>query len=462
MKPFEFYLLVLILFVQIPAQDMTNEKLGLLNSPLPLEQVKYWAYQIQDISYPGAVDYLVNSKYDMLVLEPTCTDWSSDDKLFDTAEMINRIKNSAASDGVHRKLVIAYIDIGEAEDWRWYWNWSYDWDCEPPLPQDWPSYIVSCDPDGWSGNYPVAYWDENWQDLTIWGQNQNSQPYGDYTSIIDETILHGFDGIYLDWVEAFEDERVMTRAQLENKDPAVEMINFIQKMRDYASIRNPEFIIIQQNAASLIEGHPELLSKIDAIAQEAVWYDGDADVDWENPAGYDYVNESDLVNYYMEYLEQYLDGNIPVFTCEYALDYADSAYKRSYDKGYIPYVTRRSLSRLTTTPPTGYGAVGQIDLQKGNITNTPKLEQNYPNPFNPKTYIKYYIPSKSHVLLKVYDLKGSLLKTLVDKEQSEGVYNIEFNSPIYSSQVFVYSLIVQNSLLNNFSFIDTRKMILLK
>jgi hypothetical protein len=44
--------------------------------------VAYWAYQIQDISAPGAVDSLAVSHYDMLVIEPTRTDWSSDDKNF--------------------------------------------------------------------------------------------------------------------------------------------------------------------------------------------------------------------------------------------------------------------------------------------------------------------------------------------------------------------------------------------
>jgi hypothetical protein len=91
---------------------------------IPLSDVTYWAYQIQAISETGAVDALVASHYDVLVLEPTRTDWSSNDKNFDTRGMVTRLKNSPASDGTHRKLVIAYIDIGEAEDWRWYWIWQ--------------------------------------------------------------------------------------------------------------------------------------------------------------------------------------------------------------------------------------------------------------------------------------------------------------------------------------------------
>jgi len=322
--------------------------------PKDLDDVQYWGYQIQAISEKGMVDALEASHYDMLVLEPTRTDWSSVDRLFDTRAMVTRLKNSTASDGVHRKLVIAYIDIGEAEDWRWYWTWSTDWDCAPPIPDDWPDYIISCDPDGWSGNYPLAYWDERWKDIIIYGENQDSSPYGDYNSVIDEVIRSGFDGIYLDWVEAFEDDTVIAEAKKAGLDPAEEMIGFIQEMRDYATARNPNFIIIQQNAASLIDGHPELANVIDAIAQEAIWYDGDADVDWGSSDGYDYPNDQALVDYYLAYLWDYQDADLPVFDCEYALGNADDAYSNAIKEDFIPYATRRSLSQLTTTPPPGY------------------------------------------------------------------------------------------------------------
>ncbi|MBE9472935.1 MAG: endo alpha-1,4 polygalactosaminidase [Chloroflexi bacterium] len=268
--------------------------------------------------------------------------------------MISRLKNSQASDGVHRKLIIAYADIGEAEDWRWYWTWSKDWDCMGDPPDDWPDYILACDPDGWGGNYPVAYWDERWQDIVIYGQNQSSAPYGDYTSAIDEVIRDGFDGIYLDWVEGYENEAVMAAAQAAGKDPAIEMIAFIQEMRDYATARDPDFLIIQQNGSALSEGHPELFNVVDAIAQEAVWYYGNATDSWDDPDGYDRPHDGSLTDYYIGHLELYLDAGLPVFNCEYALAYADTAYANAISEGYVPYVTRCSLSRLTTTPPPGY------------------------------------------------------------------------------------------------------------
>jgi len=322
--------------------------------PLPLSSIAFWSYQIQDVAATGAVDALAASHYDMLVLEPTRTDWSSDDKYFNTKGMVTQLKNSLAHDGAHRKLLIAYIDIGQAEDWRWYWMWSTGWDCTGDPPANWPDYILACDPDGWGGNYPVAYWDTAWKDIVIYGQNTGSDPARDYTSVIDEAIRDGFDGIYLDWVEGFENEAVIAAAEAAGVDPAQEMIAFMQEMRAYAEARHPGFIIIQQNASALADGHPELFTVIDAIAQEEIWFGGDATDDWNDPDGYDVPVDPTLTAEYISFLDQFLAAGLPVFDCEYALDDAGTAYANAAAHGYVAYATRRSLSQLTSTPPPGY------------------------------------------------------------------------------------------------------------
>ena len=323
------------------------------SAPMTLADIQFWAYQIQDINTPGTIDALAASSYDMLVIEPTRTDWSSSDRDFDTKTAVSTLKNSFASDGIHRKLVIAYIDIGEAEDWRWYWTWSTGWDCSGAKPVDWPDYILTCDPDGWTGNYPVAYWDAAWKDIIIYGNGTGTHPDRDYKSVIDEVINDGFDGIYLDWVEAFEDTTVMATAQANGLDSAEAMIDFIGEMRTYAQARNPDFIIIQQNAAALADGRSHLFNEINAIAQEAIWFDGDATDSWNDPSGYDYVNDASLTSYYLSHLTNYTNANVPVFACEYALNHADAAYAQASAQGFVPYATRRSLSRITTTPPDG-------------------------------------------------------------------------------------------------------------
>jgi hypothetical protein len=81
--------------------------------------------------------------------------------------------------------------------------------------------------------------------------------------------------------------------------------------------------------------------------------------------------------------------------------------------------------------------------------------QNYPNPFNPITTIKYQIVQKSQVHLKVYDILGKEVLSLVDEEQEIGYYNIKVNSINLSSGVYLYKLQAGD-------FVQTKKMVLLR
>jgi hypothetical protein len=88
------------------------------------------------------------------------------------------------------------------------------------------------------------------------------------------------------------------------------------------------------------------------------------------------------------------------------------------------------------------------------------LSQNYPNPFNPTTKIKYSIPSNvkremSNILLKVYDVLGNEVATLINEEKPAGSYEVEFNGSKMSSGVYFYQIKAGN-------FIDTKKMVLMK
>jgi hypothetical protein len=83
------------------------------------------------------------------------------------------------------------------------------------------------------------------------------------------------------------------------------------------------------------------------------------------------------------------------------------------------------------------------------------LEQNYPNPFNPVTTIRYQIPELSFVTLKVYDVLGNEIITLVNEEIAVGSYEVEFNAKGLTSGVYFYILKTGN-------YFQSRKMILLK
>lgn len=323
-------------------------------TPHPLAGVKTWAIQLQDINQGDAVDKLADSRYDLLVLDPTRTDWLSGYQDFDTKSMVQRLKETGGGN-LSKKIVIAYVNIGEAENWQWYWTWSRTWPEGEGKPSDWPDYIITSDPDGWEGNYPVAYWDPGWQDIIIYGQNQNSEPYGDYTSALDEIIKDGFDGIYMDWVAGYEEPSVIEKAGEDGKDASVEMVNFIHKIRTYCQMRKPGFIIIQQNGSSLAIKDSGLFNYIDAISQESIWYGASGGFsDWNDPSGYDEKNDELLTDYYVANLNNYLKAGMPVLDVEYAVNFASDAYGKSKEKGYITYCTRRPLSRLTTTLPPDY------------------------------------------------------------------------------------------------------------
>jgi hypothetical protein len=71
------------------------------------------------------------------------------------------------------------------------------------------------------------------------------------------------------------------------------------------------------------------------------------------------------------------------------------------------------------------------------------LFQNYPNPFNPGTIIRYQLAASSLVLLKVYDILGREVITLVNEEKPAGEYKVEFNAKNLSSGVYIYRLSTQ-------------------
>jgi hypothetical protein len=83
------------------------------------------------------------------------------------------------------------------------------------------------------------------------------------------------------------------------------------------------------------------------------------------------------------------------------------------------------------------------------------LSQNYPNPFNPSTNIRYTLPQESNVAIKVYDILGREVATLVDEHKSAGTYNIQFNASILSSGIYIYRIVASN-------FVQSKKMVLLK
>ena len=95
------------------------------------------------------------------------------------------------------------------------------------------------------------------------------------------------------------------------------------------------------------------------------------------------------------------------------------------------------------------------NLLNDNLPIEYSLSQNYPNPFNPSTTIKYSLPKQSNVTIKVFDVLGSEVATLVNQEQPQGNYEVGFDGTDLTSGIYFYRLQAGD-------FIKTKKMILIK
>lgn len=297
-----------------------------------LSAVTSWAYQIQELEEDGAVDVLVASEYDMLVIEPTRSVVGS--QAFDTADLVARLHGRG-------KLVLAYIDIGEAEDYRTYWQDG--WEAPSGGGRGTPDFLLTVDPDGWSGNYPVAYWDGRWKNVVIYDQD----------SLLNMALDDGFDGIYMDWVEAYLEETVVAAADDEGLDPAAEMVALIRDTRDHARARRPGFLLLAQNAAELAEERPEYLRVIDGLAQEDLSFGGEADTEWGDPESGDIPTSREDQDYLVDLFDLYRQAGLPIFCADYALKDTNvqEAYETAERAGCLGYVSQTPLSRLTDTPP---------------------------------------------------------------------------------------------------------------
>jgi len=156
--------------------ELANESEADIRS---LSEVKNFLYLINPEKYQTSealADAIAASNYDLVIL-----DLFYEDQLFNA----NQIEKMHWKANGGRRLLIAYMSIGEAEDYRYYWK--EDWNSQPP---EWLDEENS----RWKGNYKVAYWDPDWQAIILGSQD----------AYLDMIINSGFDGVYLDIIEAFE------------------------------------------------------------------------------------------------------------------------------------------------------------------------------------------------------------------------------------------------------------------
>ncbi len=120
---------------------------------------------------------IANTDYDVVFIDLFFNDGTPF-----TSDEITRLKTKANG---AKRLVCCYMSIGEAEDYRFYWKKEWN--------NDKPSWL-DAENKNWPGNYKVKYWDTNWQNIILGGEN----------AYLDKILEANFDGVYLDIIDAFE------------------------------------------------------------------------------------------------------------------------------------------------------------------------------------------------------------------------------------------------------------------
>ena len=157
----------------------------------PLATAKSWAYQLRGID----PDAIARSPYDVVVV-----DFADREQPFTTAE-VERMRSRP--DG-SRRIVLAYLSIGEAERYRAYWQ--ADWHAKPP------AWLGPENPE-WKGNFPVRFWDPAWQNIIL----------GNTDAYLDRIMAAGFDGTYLDRAKVTTAVRVPTNTPIRIGKTVIEL-----------------------------------------------------------------------------------------------------------------------------------------------------------------------------------------------------------------------------------------------
>jgi cysteinyl-tRNA synthetase, unknown class len=259
-------------------------------------EVGSWIYQLAGYK-DGRLHEIVSSRFDLAVID-LARDGGED---YFTLEEIRELQASG-------KIALAYFEVGAIEDYRPEWV-------------DVPTAMRLGEISGWPGEQYVAYWDERWWPV-VKGR-------------IDRALEAGFDGVYLDIVNAYE-EIPDNAAGTDRDDLARRMVDLLSRISIYARAHDAAFKIVPQNAPELV-AYPGYLPSIDGLGMEELTIlatDRPCDADWceENRAAAASVLEAGKLVLTVDYADE--PGNI------------DLAYRYARSIGFVPYVTVVGLDQV--------------------------------------------------------------------------------------------------------------------
>jgi cysteinyl-tRNA synthetase len=263
-----------------------------------LDGVKTWAYQLKDVSQEK-IDKIVASPFDMVIIDSSMFPNGKEIRL--TREQVESMKKKP--DG-GRRVVIAYFSAGEAEDFRYYWK--AEWNKKRP------NWVYKADKD-WKGDFIVKYWDPDW--------------------LIDRIMDAGFDGVSIDRVDAYYYFG-------DTEERRLQMIDLVKRISDYMRAKNPNAVILAQNAEELLE-KPDYENAIDATVKEDLIF-GITHREGGNPSG-DITHSTKL-------LDDSVSHGKKVFVVEYLAKKGNIEKAREYmnKHHFVLYVGQRDLYELSS------------------------------------------------------------------------------------------------------------------
>lgn len=280
-----------------------------------LQAVKSWGYQLRLIDF----DVVARSAHELVVLDATMSRQLRYVRDY-TREEISTAQ--ARPDG-GKRTVLAYLSIGEAERYRPYWDRAWqEHGGTPP-------WLGPVNPK-WVENYPVRFWDADWQ----------RRIFGSPAASLDRIIDQGFDGVYFDRADVFSEWTS------ERRTAEADMVTFVTSLSAYARNQKPDFLVVMQNAEELLR-RPPLISVLDGIAKEDLWYGLDFK-EGPNPASE--IRDS------IALLRKARNTGLAVLSVEYISEpTAISHYERNAKtERFVPHVADRTLFRLNEPPITSF------------------------------------------------------------------------------------------------------------
>ena len=278
-----------------------------------------FAYILQADSFaktkPAVVAKLKRSGRDWIVLDATFagdTPWEQTD--------LDTIRSGKAG-----RKVVAYLSIGEAEDYRSYWQ--SDWASNGKRTAAAPVWLGIENPD-WKGNYQIKYWSADWQKLML--------------AAVDDAMARGFDGVYLDIVDGFQTYEQGADGYLDDRiNPDTkqsyrrDMVDWVKAIAARARAKNPTALVIPQNGSQLVADN-DFVDVISAQGIEDLFTNGKK------------LQPASHTDEILGHLKTLASAKKPVLLIEYPKTHQGEALskKLAEENGLVWLVTDRPLKTL--------------------------------------------------------------------------------------------------------------------